>query len=99
MLGDVSADENSCIDMFERVEEEFDRLLEEFSTSKKEKEKLRKMLLGKEVAMNAITLSVRNLEWTVNPLETEKTLLMKTEEEPVSCSLQMTTSSGRTMVK
>lgn len=59
------------------------------------KEKLGKTLLGKEVAMRAITQSVVDIERSMISVETGKRLFMNTNEELLPCSLKTTTKGGR----
>lgn len=59
------------------------------------KEKYKKILLEKEVAMKTLTLSLVDLEMTVNSLEVEKSLLMNTNKELVSYSSETATSNIR----
>lgn len=58
-------------------------------------EKLENIVIEKEKEMKAITLSVVDMKRSVNFLETEKHLMMKTNDDLLSCWWQMTTSDGR----
>lgn len=70
-------------------------MLEEVKAYNMQKKKLEKMLLEKAVAIKVMKLSVADLKRIVNHLVTKTSLLMKTGEELVSCSSQMTMSGGR----
>lgn len=69
--------ENSQDDEFERVKRERDRLLEEANDLELEREKQDKTLVNEKVAMKAVV----HLDRTLNRLETEKSLSMKTSEQ------------------
>lgn len=78
VLGSLSLGENSLNNKFELLEEEWNSLLEEVNVHNMEKEKLRKRLLDKEVALKVMTLFVVDWERSLNCLETKKTSLIKT---------------------
>lgn len=61
---------------------------------KMKKQKLEKTGPEKEVMMKAKKQSVLDLERSMNSLENEKNVLMKTNENPVSCSFQTTTRAS-----
>lgn len=67
------------------------------NADKMEKEKLEKKLVEKQLALIAMTRSAVDLETTLNVLETDESLLMKSNKEQFSCLSQMSTSRGRSM--
>lgn len=72
-----------------------DRFLGEVNDYKLKKVKLEKTLLKNEIAMKAMTRSVVDLVRDVYHLKTEKSFLMKRNEEPVSYLSPTSTGSGR----
>lgn len=86
-------------DDFEGENEARDGRLEESSVCRMEKKRLEKTLLEKKVSMKAKRRFVVDSERTANLLETEKGLLLKKNNEPVSCLSQTAMSVGKIMDK
>lgn len=95
VLGEVSVIESSRNEIFERLKVERNRSLEALNAFEIEKGNVKKILLKKKVAMNAMMQSVLNLKRTVNRVQREKSLFMKTDEGLVSGSWQTATSRVR----
>lgn len=77
------------------MKEERDVLLGEGSAYKMEKEKLEKTLLEEDAVLKEITPSVEDVERILNPLKTEKSMLIESNKKLVSCSSKTTESGGR----
>lgn len=70
-------------------------MLEKVNGCKIEQKKSEQNLLKKEKAVRTMTWYVLDFERTVNHLETEKILLMRTIKELYCCSSKITISSSR----
>lgn len=93
----VPVGENSCIDEFEGVEEERNRLEELVRAYKMGNERIERTMQGKEVAMKEMIWSLMDFERTMNRRKTERGLLMKVNKENIYYSLQTATSNGHTV--
>lgn len=92
VLADVLVGDRSRNYGFLRGKQNRDLLLKDMSTQKMEIEELGKMLLEKRVAIKLMIRSAVDLKRTVHRLKTEKNLLMRTNDELLSCPSQTNTS-------
>lgn len=85
VVGEMPVGESPCDELVERVKEKGYCLLGKVNSYDMEKQKLEETLLNEQVETKPMTLSLADLERSVNRQQTERGSLMKTNKDSLSC--------------